>query len=236
MKKYKLIKKYPGSPLVGTTVEEDSHNQYVTEDIIIFSKAEVETYSEFWEEVKEFKVDDWVRWIGWPGISIRKIKSLDPFKWYENDDDGYRLKKYPEEYRLATPEEIETYLIAEAKRKGFEVGVQFKSAYTGRERIIRNGIFYCAGDLIENDRFNGDIIYNGDTNKWAEIIKKEEIKIGEYVAKFGNDTVSFGCKKYTKMEVKDLYEVCLTFGIFSIHAHNHLVPFELIKKIYNRMK
>lgn len=51
--KYKLIKTYPLSVPLGTIVKSDDMNQYVTKNITIFSKEEIEGFPEFWEEVKE---------------------------------------------------------------------------------------------------------------------------------------------------------------------------------------
>ena len=71
MKKYKLIKKYPGSPSLGDTVVKTKHsqyplvkcNEYVHEIITTctYGEYEVENYPEFWEEVKEktYKILSW---------------------------------------------------------------------------------------------------------------------------------------------------------------------------------
>lgn len=59
-KKYKLIKEYPGNPLlVGDIVEEEvSYGTYTNEKLLMheFLNAEdIENYPEFWEEVVEKK-------------------------------------------------------------------------------------------------------------------------------------------------------------------------------------
>jgi hypothetical protein len=54
MKKYKLIKDFPENIIdIGTIVTKDTLGQYVTTNITIFSKEEIENYPEFWEEIIE---------------------------------------------------------------------------------------------------------------------------------------------------------------------------------------
>ena len=56
MKKYELIKKYPGSFEKGTIVERDKYGQYVTKDgadLFIFQDYEIEPFPEFWQEIKQ---------------------------------------------------------------------------------------------------------------------------------------------------------------------------------------
>lgn len=59
MRKFKLIKKFPKSPEIGTVVSKwrfsDPHPElYADEKNIFFFKAEdIENYPEFWEEIKE---------------------------------------------------------------------------------------------------------------------------------------------------------------------------------------
>jgi hypothetical protein len=61
------------------------------------------------ENIKEiYKVGDWVVW-KYKDNSIkliRKIKSLNPFAWENDYDNGQNFRDFPEEYRLATIEEI----------------------------------------------------------------------------------------------------------------------------------
>lgn len=58
MKKYKLIKKFPGSPEINVIAESDSTGTYLVKGgvlIYMFTKEQIENYPEFWEEVKEEK-------------------------------------------------------------------------------------------------------------------------------------------------------------------------------------
>lgn len=56
MKKYELIKTYPNSLPIGTIVKKDSLGQYVTENVHIFQREDVEDFPEFWQEIPEFKI------------------------------------------------------------------------------------------------------------------------------------------------------------------------------------
>ncbi len=63
MKKYKLIKQYPGSPSVGTIVkkEGDSHYEAIEKKDSFYS-SEIELYPEFWEEITNNKLVIKERW------------------------------------------------------------------------------------------------------------------------------------------------------------------------------
>lgn len=45
-------------------------------------------------------------WVWWEYGAIRQIKSLNPFSWKDDEDEGTNLLNCPEEYRLATNKEI----------------------------------------------------------------------------------------------------------------------------------
>jgi len=52
MRKYKLITRFPGSPLSGTIVKEDALGQYIKENPLeIFNKKDIENHPIFWEEI-----------------------------------------------------------------------------------------------------------------------------------------------------------------------------------------
>ena len=55
-----------------------------------------------------YKIGDWIKWT--ITGEIRKIKSLSPFAWENDADSGSNLRKNPEEYKLATIEEIKEIL------------------------------------------------------------------------------------------------------------------------------
>jgi len=52
MRRYKLIKKYPESPKMGTIIYEDSLGQIIDDNICIYK--DVDKYPEFWEEIKVY--------------------------------------------------------------------------------------------------------------------------------------------------------------------------------------
>lgn len=52
MKKFKLIKEYPGSPKLGTEVEKRNGKIYMPNSFLIFRHS-VEEYPEFWEEIEK---------------------------------------------------------------------------------------------------------------------------------------------------------------------------------------
>lgn len=53
MKRYKLIREYPGSPKLGKVVKLDGRDWYITNDSQLFPKNEVENFPKFWEKVIE---------------------------------------------------------------------------------------------------------------------------------------------------------------------------------------
>jgi len=245
VKKYKLIKTYPGSNSLGTIVSAIPHPEagaqsarYIDSSNKYYGWHEIEDYPEFWEEIKEpqFKVGGWVMWE--KEKMVRKIKSLDPFEWYNDFDDGSWLNRHPNEYRLAINDEIEACLIKEAEKRGFVTGTKYKypDIPSIETRTIKcNKFKYNPKWDILYEVITGSNIYY--ENKWAEIVEEEEIKISEYEVKFNSSYISIGCKKYSFIEVRSLYENCLTFGINSIIAYNHItVDFAVIKKIYDRIK
>ena len=75
-----------------------------------------EIESELLKESKpEFKVGDWVYWCE----IIRKIKSLDPFEWFDNIDSGVNFRNCPNEHYHATSEEIKEHLTKEFNKRGY---------------------------------------------------------------------------------------------------------------------
>jgi len=259
VKQYKLIKKYPGSRELGIKVSPISPSDTASKpsrytDMIgrEYGWHEVEDYPEYWEPVKEpqFKVGDWIYQIAYRFVDrICEVNNEGRVLMDGHND----ITNYwnPKKLRLATPQEIETHLIAEAKKRGYAQG----------QTIKRNNFFYnsskCDIPFPKDDRseykyspmsvscqanqdgllFWGIFIYQ--QGQWAEIVKEEPIKIGEYEVKFGNDGdskfVSVGCKHYSYQEICGLYDACLIFDINQIYAHNHIVETNLIQKIHKEL-
>lgn len=256
--KYKLIKSYPNSRETGTIVSPvpqpdtaSKTSRYIDSSGRYYGWHEVEDYPEYWEEIKEpiFKVGDWIYCESEWTDPVRRVESVkdDKFIILENvypDSYSKGVRTYlAKNFRLATTQEIETHLIAEAKKRGFAKGVSYRypdRPDLGIRKVESNEFGYDAEDDSFYDKgFHNYNLYRG--GQWAEIVKEEEIKIGEYIARFdfsnsGPNTVSFGCKKYTFSEIISLYETCLVFGVSQVYAHNHLVEWMTIKKIYDEIK
>lgn len=220
MKKYKLIKKYPGSKEIGTMVKaihsEAGLNTRYTDMIgREYGWHEVEDYPEYWEEVKEeqFKVGDWLYCVssGWNDTSHPKISKV------THDGDIFRIKEFSEyndrlialsddgratythqtnAFRLATVKEIENHLIAEAKKRGFVEGIKFKGVTHPKGK---NGFQVTCSKIYfaPVHSYNlGCYLYSNNEyiyldGQWAEIVKEEEIKIGGYNTSFDYDQNMF---------------------------------------------
>jgi hypothetical protein len=62
MKKYKLIRKYPGSPELGTVATfRKKHHDYIIHDEWFIPVFKIENYPEFWEEIIEYPIGTLVR-------------------------------------------------------------------------------------------------------------------------------------------------------------------------------
>lgn len=119
-----------------------------------------------------FKSDDGINWYGFVNGD-----------WFEKTDisDFTTLN-----LRQSTPEEVETALINEAKKRGFKEGVKFKSVspnIDGETDILINGDIYYS--VIGNYVYSscGYIFQNG---KWATIIEQPtEMTVAEIEQKLG---------------------------------------------------
>ncbi|WP_448506063.1 hypothetical protein [Immundisolibacter sp.] len=280
MKRYKLIREYPGSRKTGTVVEPiiayDASvdvSKYIDRMGKEYGWHEIEDFPEYWELIEEskFKVGDWIYVLD-SGFNdtgnIKYSKSVykgDIFRiaefgkqtWdYDYDDDKYSVAigndgevvytgKYPDQFRLATKDEIEKVLIAEAKKRGYKTGVRQKiiPAFGSIECTI---ICTCDGykyypdadrlDTLRDDKTPSCTIYY--KGQWAEIIEQQEpIVIGGYKAEFLDDAVRFGCRQYSKKQVFDLLGSMNIFRVISIDVDNGgIINRDTIYKIYNRMK
>lgn len=87
--------------------------------------------------------------------------------------------------RPATPSEIESALIAEAKRRGFKEGVLVKGLDDDNIRVLRFKDLEWYNNWL-CDGWGSIIFQDG---QWAEIIKDEKIMVGGYEVKFSTCTM-----------------------------------------------
>ncbi|MDX1365804.1 MAG: hypothetical protein R3243_16485, partial [Arenibacter latericius] len=89
----------------------------------------------------------------------------------------------PKDWQLADMKEVERLLIQEVEKKGYKKGVKIKSPINNDEYVLNNWGYsmntFRKGDLA----LGGAHIFNGETGKWAEIVK-EPLYINQYGTEF----------------------------------------------------
>lgn len=117
--------------------------------------------------------------------------------------------------RKATQEEIETYLVAIAKSKGFKKGVKFKSAVNDSIfNMTTNDMMYltvAGGGLYQKDK--PGLIYNNITSKWATIIEEKK-EFHKYIEATGNYSEYF-IKGFIYEVISDEFSgsTCVKLGV-----------------------
>ena len=107
--------------------------------------------------------------------------------------------------RPATNEEIQTALIAEAKRRGYKKGVTVNR--DGLDTFF-NGVIELMGEKFSFfERSNtlelgGNIIFKN--GKWAEIIENPPLKINGHEMKVDGIEVKFGCAKFNWAQLTNI--------------------------------
>ena len=146
----------------------------------------------------KFKVGDWVTWHQGAVERIVGVHRDLTMSLEGREGDHCNVK----DYRLATPEEIKSHLIEEAKRRGYKHGSIINSLITLRTKHILD-MTYSKGlyDGVRTDTFwyGGGLIYK--QGKWAEIIKEEPIKIGGYEVEFFDKYFKIGCMSFSKSDI-----------------------------------
>lgn len=109
---------------------------------------------------------------------------------------NYLLSKKDSQYKVATPQEIEAYLLKEAEKKGFVKGARAKNRFNQSHTI--QSVFYSNGEIGYVHSFGEcrDII-----DQCAEIIPScPQIVINGHEAKFEDWGLDFnnGCAKIDK--------------------------------------
>lgn len=127
-------------------------------------------------------------------------------------DGGYQLGKYEKWFRRATKEEIETYLLEEAKRR-YPVGTKFYPAHVdegivsyivkGKWRLNSNRERIWV-EINGLETYVPNIYYQG---KWAEIIKEEELEVSGYKIQKEKDGIKIGCEFFSTSELSSIFRL-----------------------------
>lgn len=131
------------------------------------------------------------------------------------DDGDIRQCGYSNNYatsaRLASKDIIEDILKKVAIHKGYVAGVKIGN-YVLEEGVIQlsNTYNYYRLQMYARDKYNTAwVTIYSEKDGWAEIIKEEPFKIGNYeVVKIDDyDEIKIGCQKYSRIIVEQLYNV-----------------------------
>lgn len=242
MKKYKLIKEYPGSAKLGTIYKDDGLY------LLSFAKE-----TEFFEEVKE--MPEYVKCISRYGNALVGdvfdtsddvvAQRLFGLSWENvlvtHKNLGFTFEAITkEQYDKGNREEIKNHLTAEAKKR-YLVGDKYISADNNDRdddpctlKDLNNLSYYPESKGL-TDGWGGYIYFQG---KWAERIE-ESIEIAGYRAKFHDGNVTFGCKGYSKSEVNELIRIMERFDIAQVLLNNlgvERISYDTIRKIRDRIK
>lgn len=120
--------------------------------------------------------------------------------------DGHYVKiKTKHIQRHATPQEIESHLIQEAKKRGYKHDVRIKSLlpYGGNYKLTEAKANPLYASHIDELWYGGGLVYK--QGKWADIIKEEEIKIGTWDVKFFSNKIKVGCKTISNVEADKIF-------------------------------
>ena len=121
-----------------------------------------------------FKVGDWV-WIPALGGAYL-INSLKFYTPLEKDYQiSFNLSELYSITRLATDSEIESSLIAEAKRRGYKEGSKIKWI-EGKLQILKTNNGKDFTFLNYNLYYGLDMVWKAEGNQWAEIVEDEAVK------------------------------------------------------------
>ena len=250
MKRYKLIKTYPGSVPIGTVAVENLPGKYVAQGLVMFDAGEIENYPEYWEKVKdrEFKKGDWVvtttsvdkeRYCRPDVGEVFRITGLtdDSTILLYSSADGVRADRC----RLASASEIEEELRKQALIKGYKEGVWIEGVPhkdANVDRMVISNIYFSS-NVIDGDGpylyTNGQYIYID--GKWANIIKNTPVTIGEYPVMWNTSRtiLEVGCKSYKSSEVLELYLVMKKLNISEIRIERHTVTYSQVISLIKQL-
>ena len=118
--------------------------------------------------------------------------------------------------RKAKDEEVEAALIKEAKRRGLKDGVIAKNLWVTDDNYAIKGYYYNIRENVlygAKESCGGSAIFKD--GKWAEIIEQPKVTINGYDMEVDGNEVKFGCAKFRKHQITDIYR-----NIFSFNSHS----------------
>ena len=244
MKTYKLLKDYNvvvGNSIktipAGSIVTKSKSNNYTfplknSSYFLTIEQEVVEYNPEYFQEIVPFKVGDWVIANGTNHTEDNRHFLKQPFKIKEIngvhisvDHDSNTIMTGDGtdtvSIRLATKEEIETHLIAEAKKRGFVDEVVFASMdiLTYLWKKSGNISYSYIPELDELTMYSARLadpesenpykpsprgIYKRGT--WAKVIaKKQSYTVGDYEVKvLDNDYFKVGCETFRTKDLRNI--------------------------------
>lgn len=170
------------------------------------------------EKEEKFKVGDWVVCKEYPKEYIGVIHKIEDGKIY------YKGKDDKSNVRLATPQEIEAYLIAEAEKKGFVKGakvIRYKKEFKDTfYNTVEKKFFDTSGltdtRIIEELRILNSKVF-AKVSKTTDYILVDiealrllsscpQIKVGSYEVEFFEDHIMVGCTKVDLNQIKAIHD------------------------------
>jgi len=152
MKKYILIKEYPGSPKLGTIVEGKflGHYHDISMQTTSITSNSVENYSEFWEEVveKDYEILSYI------GKSTKNVLSakLDPFvnnkliEWEDKNLDIHSVKRVSDGEVFTIGDFVNGRTISSFSINWMKIGFKVHCDDVGKGNI-NDGCFFELQDL-----------------------------------------------------------------------------------------
>gem|GEM_PF-2221894 len=194
-------------------------------------KEIVETWEPVYEEEK-YEKGKWY-YVNIAGhTAIVRFEKHDGYQWWYSEKYGEEsvLERQRDWFDvnnvqcLATIEEIESHLIAEAKRRGFVEGVYFHPMYSNRREVASNLTYKIKNEfsyhIMSDTLCNGGNIYSGGT--WAEIVKNHLPEIGGYKGKIDGDHVIYGCNDQYKYHKSYIKNMLISMSLLQVESVNHI--------------
>lgn len=163
--KYKLIKKYPGSPELGFIISFRKDTNQYKKDKWNYTIHEIEDSPEFWKKIEplSFKMGKWYKCDG------------DFMRYQDNDKDygfcsglwvvgGWILH---DDWELADMNEVNELLLNKAQHD-YPIGTKYKSNCCNKTFVATDLNISPYGHIIDKEIK----IFNAYTGEWAEIIEK----------------------------------------------------------------